>query len=386
MKKNISEKIKSVPPSGIREFFELVIGMDEVISLGVGEPDFITPWRIREAGVHSLESGYTSYTSNKGLLELRELISKNVKQRYSKSFDPEKEILITTGVSEGYDLVIRSLIETGDEVIIIEPSYVSYKPCIKFCGGKVNKIETNFENNFIPNIEEIQKNITDKTKAIVLNYPNNPTGSYITQEKLNKIIELAKKNNLVVISDEIYNDIVYSEKKASVLNIDDIKENLVLLNGFSKAYAMTGWRIGYALGNKEIISAMNKIHQYTMLCTPIISQKAAIEALRNAQNDVDDMIDKYCRRRKLVLNKLQRIGLRHKAPEGAFYVFPSIKKTGLSSEEFAKKLLKEKNVAVVPGTAFGEAGEGFVRMSFATSRDELNEAFNRINEFVKDYV
>lgn len=380
---NISEKIKSVKPSGIREFFELVVGTDDVISLGVGEPDFVTPWRVRESGIYALKSGYTSYTSNKGLLELRQLISEKIREEYSKKYDPEEEVLVTTGVSEGYDLAIRSLVEDGDEVIIIEPSYVSYKPCVIFAGGKPRKVKTNLQEDFKPNIGELKEKINNNTVAIVINYPNNPTGACISKNKLRKILEIAKDNDIVVISDEIYNDMVYSDSKTSSLEFDDVKDNLLLLNGFSKSYAMTGWRIGYAVGNQEIISAMNKIHQYTMLCAPIISQKAAIEALKNAQSDLMNMLDKYNRRRKLVINKLNRIGLEHHKPEGAFYVFPKITKTGLKSKEFAKKLLKEEKVAVVPGTAFGEAGKGFVRISYATDRKELTKAFNRINDFVK---
>lgn len=381
---NISEKVKSVPQSGIREFFELVVGMDNVISLGVGEPDFVTPWRIRESGIYSIEAGYTSYTSNKGLLELREEIARKIQRRYSKNFDPEKEILVTTGVSEGYDLAIRSLIDDGDEVIVIEPSYVSYKPCVEFASGKVRKVKTNLKNQFKPKIGDIKEKITNKTNSIVLNYPNNPTGSCINQKTLDEVFEIAKDNDVVVISDEIYGDMVFEGTPPSSLKVDDVRENLVLLNGFSKSYAMTGWRVGYAVGNEEIISTMNKIHQYTMLCAPIISQKAAIEALKNADNDLDDMISKYRRRKKLVANKLEKIGLEHHEPEGSFYVFPKITKTGLSSKEFAKKLLTEKRVAVVPGEAFGDAGKGFVRISFATQIKELNEALDRIKDFVEN--
>lgn len=383
---NISNRVKSVEQSGIREFFELVIGMDEVISLGVGEPDFVTPWRIREIGIHSLETGYTSYTSNKGLYELRKLISQKINQEYSKNIDPEREVLITTGVSEAYDLAIRALVDEGDEVITINPSYVSYNPCIEFAGGETKKIKTNLENSFEPKIEEIKEKITQKTKAIVLNYPNNPTGACIGKEKLKAIGEIAKENDLVIISDEIYEKITYDQETASILELKDIKDNLVLLNGFSKSYAMTGWRVGYAVGNEEIISAMNKIHQYTMLCAPILSQKAAIEAIKNTEKERKDMLKEYRRRRKLVVNKLNEIGLPHLEPRGSFYVFPEIKKTGLSSEVFSKKLLKKQKVAVVPGTAFGESGQGNIRISFATSREKLIEALKRLDKFVKNYV
>ncbi|PTD94333.1 pyridoxal phosphate-dependent aminotransferase [archaeon SCG-AAA382B04] len=379
-----SKKVKSVPPSGIREFFELVVGMDDVISLGVGEPDFVTPWRIRESGIYSLEAGYTSYTSNKGLLKLRKLISEKIRNEYSKNFDPQNEVLITTGVSEAYDLAIRAIVDEGDEVVIMEPSYVSYNPCVNFAGGKVKKVTTELKNGFKPNFEDIKQKITDKTVAIVINYPNNPTGTCISKEKLKNIFKIAKENDIWLISDEIYSDMVFEGEKTSSLEIKNAKDNLILLDGFSKSYAMTGWRIGYAVGKEEIIKTMNKIHQYTMLCAPILSQKAAIEALKNARPDVEEMINKYRRRKKLVVNKLEKIGLDHYEPDGSFYVFPKITSTNLSSKEFAEKLLDRKKVAVVPGTAFGEAGEGFIRISFSTGKKELNLALNKINDFVKN--
>ncbi|OKY78875.1 MAG: Aspartate/tyrosine/aromatic aminotransferase [Candidatus Methanohalarchaeum thermophilum] len=380
----VSEKVKEVPPSGIREFFDLVLQMDDVVSLGVGEPDFVTPWRIREAGIYSLESGYTSYTSNKGLPELRKLISDELENKYSVKYNPEKEILITSGVSEAYDLAIRSLVEQGDKVAVFEPSYVSYSPCIKFAGGDVVKIDTSFDSGFKPSTDKIKRVLKNRDiKVLVLNNPNNPTGVCLEEEKVREISEICKEEDTSLISDEIYSKLVYDRGYFSPLQVKGMKERSILLDGFSKSYAMTGWRIGYVAGPEHVINAMNKIHQYTMLCAPIMSQKAAVEAIKS-KKEIKDMKEEYNRRRKLTLSRLTEMGLKCVEPEGAFYVFPSIKETGLSSKEFAKKLVKEKKVAVVPGTAFGESGEGYIRCSYANSRENLKIAFKRMKEFINE--
>ncbi|OUJ18606.1 Aspartate/tyrosine/aromatic aminotransferase [Methanonatronarchaeum thermophilum] len=382
----ISSRLSDVPPSGIREFFELVLNMDDVLSLGVGEPDFVTPWRIREAGIYSLETGYTSYTSNKGLLELRELIARELHDRYSISYDPDEEILITTGVSEGFDLAVRSVVDPGDEVVVFEPSYVSYDPCVKFSGGETRRIELDIDSGFVPSPDVIRENITEDTALMVINNPNNPTGSCLDFETAREISMISKEYDVPLLCDEIYSKLVYNGELHSPLDFDGMKDNCILLDGFSKSHAMTGWRIGYAAGPKEVISAMNKIHQYTMLCAPIVSQKAAVEAIENCENEVTEMVKEYNRRRRLVYGRFNRMGLRCSEPDGAFYVFPSIKKTGLSSEEFSKQLLEEEKVAVVPGTAFGSAGEGHIRCSYANSKEVLKEALDRIERFVSDKI
>ncbi len=379
---NISSKVDRLPPSGIREFFEIVVGMDDVISLGVGEPDFNTPWRIRESGIHSLESGFTSYTSNKGLLELRDLISKDIDKTRSTYYDPEDEILVTTGVSEAYDLAIRALVSSGDEVIVPEPCYVSYAPCIELAGGIPQKIDMEERHGFVPKPEDIEDKITEKTTAIVINNPNNPTGSCIGSELMGEICDIVRKNGIYFIVDEVYSKLTFTDDFSSPLNYENMKERTVLLDGFSKSHAMTGWRVGFAAASKQILGAMNKIHQYTMLCAPTISQKAAIEALKNCEEELQSMIKEYDRRRKFISKSLNRMGLPCNEPNGTFYVFPSIKSTGFTSEEFAKKLLKEEKVAVVPGTAFGGAGEGYIRCSFANNINKLREALKRIRRFI----
>lgn len=382
----ISKVVQHIPPSGIRRFFDLTASMQDVISLGVGEPDFVTPWHIREEGLYSLEKGYTSYTTNAGLLELRELITQRLINDYEIRYNPVNEILITVGVSEGIDLALRAILNLGDEVIIPEPCYVSYKPCIMFAGGKPVIIPTNASNGFKITQEQIEQAITKKTKAILLSYPSNPTGTIMNREELIKISSVVKKHKLIVIADETYSLLTYDTAPISFASLPDMKEQTILLDGFSKAYAMTGWRIGYAAGNLEIILAMTKIHQYTMLCASIIAQRAAIEALRNGHGDVQSMRNEYSQRRKILVNGLNEIGLECHLPGGAFYVFPSIKNTGLYSEEFAEKLLFEEKVAVVPGTAFGECGEGYVRCSYATSLSKIEEALERMGRFVKNLV
>ncbi len=386
MKDRISDRARGVPPSGIRKFFELVIGVKDAISLGVGEPDFVTPWHIREACIYSLEKGYTMYTSNYGLLELREEVAKRLEREYSLGYDPKDEILVTVGVSEGVDLAIRALINPGDEVFVHEPSYVSYKPCTLFAGGKPVVVETNVEDEFKVLPEKIEEKITDKTKALILSYPNNPTGAIMTKKELEGIADVVNEHDLIVISDEVYDKLTYDGKHCSFASLKGMQERTVLLNGLSKAYAMTGWRIGYAACSSAIIEAMMKIHQYSMLCAPITGQMAAMEALRNGGREVMGMRKQYNERRKLIIKRFNEMGLTCFEPKGAFYAFPSIKATGLSSEEFAEELLKKEKVAVVPGNVFGDSGEGFLRCSYAASLKDITEAMERTERFTKGYL
>ncbi len=383
MVKKISDKVRFLKPSGIREFFDLVIGMDDVISLGVGEPDFTTPWNIIESAIYSFENGYTSYTSNKGLFELRDEISKNIKKRYGINYNPETEILITVGVSEGNDLAMRAILNKGDEVIIHEPCYVAYEPLITLSDGKAVIIKTSAENGFKLLPEDIKNVLSKKTKAILFNYPCNPTGASYTKKELTAIANALKNRDVIIITDEIYGDLTYDFEHIPLITLPGMKEKTLYLNGFSKAYSMTGWRIGYACGPEWLISAMNKIHQYTMLCAPITGQIASIEALKRSYASVLEMKNEYRRRRNLFINGLNEIGLQAHMPEGAFYSFASIKKTGMDSNTFAKKLLHSEKVAVVPGTAFGDGYDDFIRMCYATSIDKLKEALLRIGRFVK---
>ena len=382
----VSPLVRSIPPSGIRRFFDLVSEMDDVISLGVGEPDFVTPWRIREAAIYSLERGRTMYTSNYGLLELREAIAEDLAGRHNLSYDPKSEILITVGVSEAMDLVMRALLTPGDEVIIPEPCYVSYKPCTILAGGTPVVIPTRVEDGFRPTAEQIEAAISDKTRILILSYPNNPTGATMSAQELIPLTEVAQKHNLLVVADEIYDHLTYEGEHTSVAALPGMQERTILLNGFSKAYAMTGWRVGYAAANREIIGAMTKIHQYTMLCASIMGQNAAVEALRHGAPERERMVTEYDQRRRLIVAGLNEAGLECFEPGGAFYVFPSIKATGMSSEEFCEKLLKQEKVAVVPGNAFGESGEGYIRCSYASSLQEIKEAIARISRFVKPYL
>ena len=377
----IADRVGQIKSSGIREFFDIAQRMEDAISLGVGEPDFVTPWSIREACIFSLEKGYTSYTSNWGLLELREMLSEKLHHDDSVYYDPEGELLITTGVSEAFDLALRAIINPGDEVIIHEPSYVSYKPCALFAGGIPVSIETEVGDEFKLRADRIEDKITEKTKAIVLNYPNNPTGATLTKKDLEQIADVANEHDLLVISDEIYGKLTYDGEHTCFSTLKGMKERTILLNGFSKAYAMTGWRIGYAAGNKDIIEAMMKIHQYTMLCTPITAQMAAVEALR-CDDETAEMVYEYNRRRRLMVEGLRELGLSCFEPKGAFYTFPSIANTGLTSAEFAKRLLFEHKVVVIPGSVFGDCGEGFIRCSYAVSQYELKEALNRLGRFL----
>ena len=379
----INPVVRDIPPSGIRRFFDLATEMKGVISLGVGEPDFVTPWHIREACVYSLEKGYTMYTSNNGLLELREEIARDLAETHRITYNPKNEILITVGVSEGLDLALRTILSPGDEVLIPEPSYVSYAPCITLAGGKPVYLKTSVENGFQVTAEMVEKAITPATKVLLLCYPNNPTGATISRERLLEIMEVVKAHDLIVISDEIYEKLTYVGEHTCVSSLPGMRDRTILLNGFSKSYAMTGWRVGYAAGNPDFIAAMKKIHQYTMLCAPITAQIAALEALKNGKNEMKKMIEQYRQRRRLVLHAFEEMGLPCFEPGGAFYAFPEIQMTGLSSEEFAEQLLKEAKVAVVPGNAFGGQGEGFIRCSYATSVNDLTEAFKRMNQFLK---
>jgi aminotransferase len=379
----IAEHIQKMPKSGIREFFELVIGCDDVISLGVGEPDFTTPWAIRESAIYSLDRGHTSYTSNQGLLSLRKEISNYVNKEFGVSYSPEKECLVTVGVSEALDLAMRALVNPGDEVIYSEPCYVSYGAEIQMAHGVPVVIENTAATEFSLDIEQLKAKITPKSKILMLNFPCNPTGATLTMDQMKEIAEIAVKNDLIVFADEIYSELSYVKRLPSIASLPGMKERTVFLHGFSKAFAMTGFRIGYACGPEEIIGAMNKIHQYTILCAPIMAQEAAEEALKNGLVSMEKMRREYQQRRNFMVKGLNELGLDCLTPKGAFYLFPSIKKTGMSSIEFAKALLEDQKVAVVPGTAFGACGEGYIRCCYAASHEELAEALKRIKIFVE---
>ncbi|NLT95096.1 MAG: aminotransferase class I/II-fold pyridoxal phosphate-dependent enzyme [Clostridia bacterium] len=378
----VNEKIKRIPPSGIRKFFDLVSQTQGVISLGVGEPDFVTPWHIREACYYSLEKGYTMYTSNYGLPELREEIARYL-TKFGLNYNPANEILVTVGVSEAVDLALRALTSPEDEVLIPDPSYVSYAPGAILAGGVPVPLRTYEKDDFKLTAQELKSKITPKSKILILTFPNNPTGAIMTKEDLEAIAKVVEEHNLVVISDEIYCELTYEGQHFSFAALPGMWERTVTLNGFSKAYAMTGWRIGYAAAPKEIIEAMMKIHQFTMLCAPIMGQKAALEALRNGESEMKKMVQSYNQRRNLILNGFKELGLKCFEPKGSFYAFPSIQNTGLTSEEFAERLLIEEKVAVVPGNAFGESGEGFIRCCYAASIANINEALERMSRFLK---
>jgi len=382
--KYLSQTGIKVPPSGIREFFDIVYTKPECISLGVGEPDFDTPWNISDSGIYSIKDGYTHYTPNRGLPELRNIIVKKIEQTLDISYDPDSEIIITMGVSQGLDLTLRSLINPGDEIIIFEPCYVSYKANIEMLHGRAVIVETSPEENFQINAARLEKAVNSRTKAILLNYPSNPTGTSIAKAKLEEIAKIAIQHDLIVLSDEIYSHIAYTGEHFSIASIPGMKERTIYLNGFSKSHAMTGWRLGYVCGPEFLVSVMLKIHQYTALCAPIMSQYAAIEALENGDKEVRRMLTEYTRRRNFIVSRFNEAGLPCSSPDGAFYVFPDITSTGLSSREFAIKLLDSKLVAVVPGNVFGDAGEGHIRCSYATSIDNIREALNRIEAFVKE--
>ena len=382
----VKKSIENLPYSGIRKFFDLASGMSGVISLGVGEPDFVTPWHIREFSIFSLEKGYTNYTSNCGLDELRKGISRYLKEKFQLEYDYSKEILVTVGASEAIDIALRSILDPGDEVIIPEPCFVSYKPCTIMAGGIPIIVATKEANHFKLRADDLEKAVTPRTKALLLSYPNNPTGAVMTGEELQEIARVAERYDLLVISDEIYSELTYEGEHVSIASLPGMKERTVLINGFSKSYAMTGWRIGYAAAPEEIAAAMLKIHQYTIMCAPIMGQMAAVEALKNGEGEIKRMLAQYDQRRNLLVNGLNQMGLSCFEPKGAFYAFPSIKSTGMSSQEFCEKLLQEEKVAVVPGDAFGQCGEGYIRCSYAASVEQITEALVRMERFVERHA
>ena len=379
----LNKKIQTIKPSGIRKFSEMASKIPGVISLGVGEPDFETPWHIREEGIYAIEKSMTYYSPNLGLVELRKEICNYYRRRWNCEYDYSKNCLFTVGASEGIDLCMRTILDPNDEVIVLHPSYVAYDPCVTLSGGVVKVIDLKAENQFKLTPEMLEAAITDRSKILFLNYPSNPTGGCMSRKDYEKIVPIIKKHNLVVLSDEIYAELSYNDDFCSIASFDEIKDQVIVLNGFSKAYSMTGWRLGYILANEDIISAMVKIHQYTIMCPSTISQYAGIEAIKNGDKDCVMHKESFMARRNYLVNNLNRIGLDCHMPNGAFYVFPSIKKTGMSSEEFCTRLVHEAKVAVVPGNAFGDSGEGHVRISYAYSIEQIKEAIERIESFLK---
>lgn len=382
MRNFLADSIVQIKPSGIRKFFDIVTEMKDAISLGVGEPDFDTPWHIRDEGIYSLEKGRTFYTSNSGLKDLKQEICNYIKRSQNVDYSADTDVLVTVGGSEAIDIGFRAMINPGDEVLIPQPSYVSYEPCAILSGAKPVIIDLKPENEFRLTAEELENSITDKTKILVLPFPNNPTGSIMEREDLEKIAKVIIEKDIFVMSDEIYSELTYKDKHVSIVSIPGMKERTLLINGFSKAYAMTGWRLGYACGPKELIKQMTKIHQYAIMCAPTTSQYAAIEALKNGDNDVKEMRTAYNQRRRFLINAFREMGLECFEPYGAFYVFPCIKEFGMTSEEFATRFLREEKVATVPGTAFGDSGEGFLRISYAYSLETLKIAMERLKNFV----
>lgn len=383
MRNPLSQKVMSIQPSGIRKFFDIASEMEDVVSLGVGEPDFDTPWHIRDEGIYSLEKGRTFYTSNSGLKPLREEISRYLNRRYHLNYDPLHEILVTVGGSEGIDIALRAMLDPGDEVLIPQPCYVSYLPCVTLADGVPVTIELKEENEFRLTKEELLEKITDKTKILVLPFPNNPTGAVMRREDLEAIAEVIIEHDLYVLSDEIYSELTYQGDHVSIASLPGMRERTLTINGFSKSYAMTGWRLGYICGPQEIVAQMTKIHQFAIMCAPTTSQYAAVEALRNGDADVAKMRESYNQRRRFLMHAFEEMGLKCFEPFGAFYVFPCIKEFGLTSDEFAMRLLEEEHVAVVPGTAFGDCGEGFLRISYAYSLENLKVAIGRLQHFVQ---
>ena len=381
----LSTAVKSIAPSGIRKFFDIAAKMQDVISLGVGEPDFVTPWTIRESCVYGLERGYTSYTANRGMPELRAEIARHYVEKFNVSYDVDTEILVTVGVSEALDLALRAILDPGDEVLIPEPCYVSYQACTYLAKGVPVSVPAKIENEFRITPEELEPFVTPKTKAILIGYPNNPTGAIMEREDLLKIADFVEAHDLIVISDEIYGDLTYGGAHECFATLPKMRDRTILLNGFSKAYAMTGWRIGYALSNPDFIAAMTKIHQYTILCAPITAQMAAIEALKRGEKYMKKMVADYDRRRHLIYDGLNTLGLDTFEPRGAFYIFPDITSSGLTAEEFAEQLIQAEHVALVPGSAFGKSGAGHVRCSYATGIDKISEALNRIEHFLRTH-
>lgn len=382
MRNPLADKVVEIKPSGIRKFFDIVTEMKDAISLGVGEPDFDTPWHIRDEGIYSLEKGRTFYTSNSGLKELKEEICHYTKRKQGVTYDPNHEVLVTVGGSEAIDIGLRAMLNPGDEVLIPQPSYVSYEPCAVLAGGVPVIIELKGENEFRLTAQELEDAITDKTKVLILPFPNNPTGAIMERKDLEAIAEVIRRHDIFVMSDEIYAELTYKEKHVSIVEIEGMQERTILINGFSKAFAMTGWRLGYACGPREIVEQMTKIHQFAIMCAPTTSQYAAVEALRNGDDDVKEMRMAYNQRRRYLLNAFREMGLECFEPFGAFYVFPCIKEFGMTSDEFATRFLEEEKVAVVPGTAFGDCGEGYLRISYAYSLENLKVAIGRLEAFV----
>ena len=378
----IRDDVKNMPPSGIRKYFDLINEMEDVISLGVGEPDFVTPWNVIEAGIYSLEQGHTHYSSNAGFIELRQEISNYLKRRFDLSYNYKDEILVTVGGSEGIDIALRALVGPGDEVIVPEPSFVAYKGCTAFTGATSKVINLKAENQFKLTAKELEEAITEKTKVVIIPFPNNPTGAIMTREELKPLVDVLKDKDVIVISDEIYAELSYDRRHVSIASFPEIKDKTLVINGFSKAYAMTGWRLGYVCGNPVLIEAMKKIHQYAIMCSPTTAQYAAIEALKNSDDSVTKMVREYNRRRRVLVDGFRKMGLDCFEPLGAFYVFPCIKSTGLSSDEFCEKLLMQEKVLTVPGNAFGECGEGFIRACYASSMENIVEALKRIEKFI----
>jgi aminotransferase len=382
MRDFISERAQVIPPSGIRKFFDLVLTMQDVVSLGVGEPDFSTPWNICESSIYSIEQGMTSYTSNKGLQSLREALSRYLDRHYQLTYDSEDEIVITSGVSEALDIAIRAIVNPGEEVLIAQPSYVSYAPCVTLAGGVPVPVECTEDDRFRLNPETLKEKVTKKTKALMINFPNNPTGGVMRKGDLEAISDIVTDNDLLLISDEVYAELTYEGQHVAAATVGDLYERTITLNGFSKAYAMTGWRVGYLCAPKPLCEAALKIHQYVMLCAPVMGQVAALEAIRSAEDEKNRMVDEYRLRRNMFVAGLNRIGLPCHVPEGAFYAFPSVKETGLSDVEFAEGLLKEQRVAVVPGSVFGVGGEDHLRCAYAVSRKNLTEALGRMETYI----
>ncbi|AWK49675.1 pyridoxal phosphate-dependent aminotransferase [Clostridium beijerinckii] len=378
----ILDYVKDMPPSGIRKYFDIINEMDDVISLGVGEPDFVTPWNVREAGIYSLEQGHTHYSSNAGMIELRNEIAKYLHRRFDLNYNPEDQILVTVGGSEGIDIALRALVGPGDEVIVPEPSFVAYKGCTAFTGATAKVLDLKAEDEFKLTPEVLEKAITSKTKVVIIPFPNNPTGAIMTRDELAGIVEVLKDKNIIAISDEIYSELCYGEKHVSIASFPEMKEKTLVINGFSKSYAMTGWRLGYLCGHSTLISQMKKIHQYAIMSAPTTAQYAAIEALKKGDDSVNEMCREYNRRRRVLVDGFRKMGLDCFEPLGAFYIFPSIKSTGITSDEFCEQLLISEKVLVIPGNAFGDCGEGFIRVCYASSMDDIIESLKRIERFI----
>lgn len=379
----IKDNVKNMPPSGIRKYFDIVNEMEGVISLGVGEPDFVTPWNVREAGIYSIEQGHTHYSSNAGFIELRNEICKYLKRRFDLVYNPDDEVIVTVGGSEGIDISLRALVGPGDEVIVPEPSFVAYKGCTAFTGATAKVLELKESDEFKLMPEDLEKAITPKTKVVIIPFPNNPTGAIMTREELQGIVNVLKDKDVIIISDEIYSELCYGEKHVSIASFPEVKDKTLVINGFSKSYAMTGWRLGYLCGHKALISQMKKIHQYAIMCSPTTAQFAAVEALKKGDDSVEEMRKEYNRRRRVLVDGFRKMGLDCFEPLGAFYVFPNIQSLGMSSDEFCEKLLRQEKVLVVPGNAFGDCGEGFIRACYASSMENIMEALKRIERFIK---